>query len=195
MLDWYSDLVYEGRNRAIINIALSVLFIAVILIMAFLPDSFYSSLIEDEPAREEYLNYFREYRIVPVLSIIGAVILFMGFDVLRDEILDDALGFTRIGCIVVGIVLVVMPTLIANALSCGDFVYVDLGRIDPFAAAFRALPRFGFFYGAISLAFYAYVGITDNYDGFLDRLSPVFPIISAIVSFLISFGFAVIAIK
>ena len=195
MFSWYEDLVFEGRNRAIINAVISALFVGVLLVLAFIPTTFFESLIDDNPARMEYLEYFRQYRIVPVLTIIGAFILFMGFDVLRDEILDDALGYTRIACIVIGIVLVVMPTLTGNALSCGDFVYDNLGELDIISAAFRALPRFGFFYGAFCLAYYAYVGITDEWDSFLDKISPIFPIIAAPIGFLISFGFSALAIK
>ena len=194
MLNWYCDLVFEGKYRAIINAIFSILIIAVILAVAMTPDSAWEKIIDGDPARLEYLEYARAYRIVPILSVLGSYLVFIGFDVLRDEICDDALGYTRIACLVIGSVMIIMATLTGNALACGKFEHVMTGNRDIVAAALRAVPRFGLFQGLISLGFYAYVGLKDDYDSFLDRFAPLFPPISAILGFFISFGIAFMTI-
>ena len=65
MLNWYCDLVDEGKYRAIINAIFSILIIAVILAVAMTPDSAWEKIIDGDPARLEYLEYAaKEFRAI-----------------------------------------------------------------------------------------------------------------------------------
>jgi len=191
MIDWYTDLIYEGKFRYLFNLITSAIVIAVVAGLAIAPETLFNSIIDNNPARMENYQYFCEFFYLPILSVIGVGFIFIGFDLMRDEF--GFLGFVRIVCIVFGAMLAFLPQIV-NAAMCSTMDYVGLGHVDPVAAALRALPRFGFFYAALSSVYYGYVGLADDY-GFLDDFSPLFPVASAIISYLLSFGCAVVAIR
>ena len=191
MIDWYTDLIYEGKFRYLFNLLASALIIVVVSFLALAPDTMYASLLENNPVRVAYYDYFREFFYLTILSVIGVGFLFIGFDLMRDEI--GFLGFIRIVCIGFGIMLSLLPQIV-NATGIGITENMYAGRADAVTAMLRALPRFGFFYALTSGAYYAYVGISDDY-GFFDDLSPVFPIVSSVISFLMSFGISLMVIK
>ena len=188
MLDWYTDLVDEGKGRWFVNVIVSLLLIGLLLLFGLLPASTYGDIVDGNRIGELLLEEMQFWFFIPILTIVGSGALFLGFDIMRDEC--GFLGFIRIVVIIFGASMVLFPSII-NAMSCGDVsidyfsgIVEDAGVIS---SVFRAVPRIGFFGGVFCGAFYAFVGLTDSYD-FPHYLSPLMPIIAYLVSFAINIG-------
>ena len=190
MIEWYTDKIYYGGWRYLFNLITSAVLIAILVALVVTPEVAFDSII-DSGVRQEYYDYFRDYFFLSIITIVGVTFLFIGFDLMRDE--WGFMAFLKVVVIGFGILMALIPQIF-SATTCGTFLHVDTGHADAVAAFFRSLPRFGFLYTIICGVYYCGVGIAGEYTVF-DDLSPIFPLIGGVVSFLLSFGLSVMMIK
>ena len=142
------------------------------------------------------LAEYKSAYFVPILTVIGSFLVFVGLDLMRDEFYG-ALNVVRILIAIVGACLVLFPSFY-NALnsSCYDAsCYDNLGNTyaDFFSVSMRALSRTGFFGGTIAASYFAYCGLSDDF-GVLNLLAPFMPIIAYIFSFILNIGCSYVSI-
>ena len=186
MLDWYTDLVEEGRGRWFVNVIVSLIIIGALMLIGLLPAEAYGDLTDGNNVREKLLEQMQFWFFIPILTVVGSGALFLGFDLMRDE--DGFLGFLRVVIIIFGLLMVLGPSAY-NSVDCNSVgVYGGSEGADIIASMFRAVPRIGFFGGVFCGAYYAWIGLTDSEYSFRDYLSPVIPLIAYGLSFALNIG-------
>ena len=196
MLDWYSDFAEEGKGRFIITFIASALLIVLFAAIALVPTSAYEGVVAGDELRAEKLAEYKSAYYVPILTVIGSFLIFIGLDLMRDEFYG-AKNVFRILLAIVGACLILFPSMY-NAMhsSCYDgSCYENLGNTyaDMFSVSLRALTRTGLFGGVIAGSFFAYCGISDDF-GIPNLLAPIMPILAYIVSFVLNLGCSYVSV-